>query len=258
MTANDRFRVWNGVYASFADAPGNNSVFEQDIWLGKVKDRARAALSMSHSDAAIAPVAETRDYALPVVAALVARPGSALRILDFGGGLATSFLPLAEMLPAGQELDFTIVENEAVCKIGRDLLSGDSRVRFRSDIPGADDRFDVVHFGSSLHYVDQWVEVLARLVALKPGYLLFSDLPAADNDSFVTAQTFHGARIPVRFWNLGEFMKQVESLGYRLLLKARYRGSFLSGKEEPPTEDFDVRHRLRYFSQLVFATKTHS
>lgn len=258
MIADNRSKVWEGVYESFADVRGDNGVFEQDVWLGKVKDRARAALEMSRSDAAIAPVGETSDYALPVVAALAARRGATLRILDFGGGLATSFIPLVKMLPPDQPLEFVIVENERVCSAGRELLSADARIRFRSDIPGAGEPFDIAHCGSSIHYVDEWVEVLNRLVSLKPRFLLFSDLPAADNDTFVTAQVFYGTYIPVRFWNLTEFVKLVENLDYRLLLKARYRGSFLGEQKEPPTEHFDPTHRLRYFSQLVFAAKTQS
>jgi putative methyltransferase (TIGR04325 family) len=258
VTGKEEFKVWEGVYASFAEAQGDHGIFEQSVWLDKVKDRARLALAASRSNDAIAPVAETRDYALPVVAALAARSGATLRVLDFGGGLASSFIPLVKMLPAGQTLEFVIVENEAICRAGRDLLRSDSRVRFRSDIPDVGERFDIVHCGSSIHYVDNWSGLLARLVALKPEYLLFADLPAADNRTLVTAQRFHGSRIPVRFWNLNEFIVQVESAGYRLLLKARYRGSFLDEHAAPPTKHFDPLQRLCYFSQLIFAANTKS
>ena len=256
MTTNERFKVWEGVYKSFSEVPGNAKVFGENIWLQKVEDRARIALLAAQSDKAIAPVAETHDYALPVVAALAARRGKALRILDFGGGLASSYIPLVKMLPTEQELDFVIVENEAICEVGRELLVSDNRVSFISQLPNSRERFDIVHCGSSLHYVDDWSEFLERAISLCPTYLLFSDLPAADNRTLVTAQMYHGARIPVRFWNLNEFITKVESLGYCLLLKARYRGSFLDDKEGVPTEHFELSDRLSYFSQLVFQSKT--
>ena len=113
-----QIRIWEGVFDSFAEAGGEETVFEGDVWLNKINARARAALASSESECAIPPVAETRDYALPYVAALVARPGQALRILDFGGGMATSYLPLVEMLPPDQPLQYVIVENEAVCRAG--------------------------------------------------------------------------------------------------------------------------------------------
>jgi putative methyltransferase (TIGR04325 family) len=256
MTVGQGFKIWEGVYQSFSEARGDVGVFEQGIWLEKVKERARSALSASRSDEAIPPVAETRDYALPLVAALAARNGETLRILDFGGGLASSFIPLVNMLPADQALEFVIVENEAVCQAGRDLLAADKRVQFVSTLPGAGERFDIVHCGSSLHYVDDWNGLLARLAALNTRYLVFADLPAADNLTLVTAQMFHGARSPVRFWNLNEFSAKVESLGYRLLFKARYRGSFLGEKDGPPTGHFEPSHRLCYFSQRVFQRVT--
>ncbi len=248
----DRRNIWDGVYSSFAEARGDSGVFEQDIWLDKVTGRARALLSLSEGPDSIAPIAETREYFLPVIAAMAARPGETLRVLDFGGGLASSYIPLAGMLPANQELKFVIVENESVCKAGREMFADDARAEFCAEIPDASEKFDIVHCGSSLHYVDDWKAVLARLCAFKPNYFVLADLPAADNKTFVTAQLYHGARIPVRFWNLGEFIAQVESLDYHLVFKSRYRGSYLGEKEGPSTENFDTPYRLRYFSQLVF------
>ena len=150
MTGDKDLKIWEGIYQSFADARGDTGVFEQNVWLEKVMDRARSALTASRGDVSIAPVAETREYALPFIAAVAAQRGVRLRILDFGGGLGSSFIPLVKMLPTGQELEFVIVENEAICKAGDELFANDSRVRFRSDIPPSDEHYEIVHCGSSI------------------------------------------------------------------------------------------------------------
>ncbi len=66
-------RFWDGVFGSFAEAGGENNVFEGDVWLRKINARAQEALASSRSQCAIPPVAETRDYALPYVAAMALR-----------------------------------------------------------------------------------------------------------------------------------------------------------------------------------------
>jgi putative methyltransferase (TIGR04325 family) len=252
MAISEQPQLWEGVYGSFAEARGDGTVFRSETWLTKLAERARVALARAASDDAIAPVAVTHDYALPYVAALAAKPEKMLRVLDFGGGLGASFLPLVGMLPEGQPLDYVIVENESVGKLGRRMFADDRRVSFRTDIPATGECFDIVHCGSSLHYVDNWLEALAQFVDLQPTYLVISDLPAADNRTFVTAQQFHGRRIPVHFWNLREFVASAEAVGFELALKARFVGYHDAAGGVARFSHFGPEYRLDYFSQLIF------
>jgi putative methyltransferase (TIGR04325 family) len=255
MEINEQSNVWEGVYGSFSHAAGDEDVFMGAVWLEKMADRARRLLAESVANASIAPVAVTTDYALPYVAALAAH-GGPLRILDFGGGVGTSFLPLVKMLPPGLDLHFTVAENAAVCKLGREVFQNEPRIRFIEHIRDETGPYDIVHCGSSLHYVNDWVELLNRFVELEPRYMIFADLPAADNQTFVTAQLFHGRRIPVRFWNLEEFCSVVGGWGYQVLLKARYRGYYTQPGAGLPTGNFDMDHKLDYVSQLIFRSSS--
>lgn len=238
--------VWEGVFTSFAASAGESTVFDGDIWIGKVVERARETIRAS-TGGAIPPIASTTDYALPFVASLAEPSGRGLRILDFGGGVGTSYVQLAAMLPRGRIVDFTVVENPAVCAAGKDLFAAEESMHFRTAMPSPPERFDIVHFGSSLHYVEDWKGVVAAAAALQPEYILFADLPAAENRTFVTLQNFHGRRIPVHFWNAEEFVGYVEGLKYELRLRSRYRAD-----RTLSTANFDDEHRLGYTSQLIF------
>lgn len=248
----EKAKVWEGVYASFAEARAEHDVFEGATWLDKIEARARGLIALTQTPSTIAPVAVTSDYALPYVAALSARGDRPLRVLDFGGGAGTSFLPLVEMLPAQLPLEFHVIENEAVCKLGAELYAGDQRILFRDSLRDMNEVYDIVHCGSSLHYVDDWKGLLVRFAALRPQFMIFADLPAADNKTFVTVQLYYERRIPVRFWNLKEFCSFVESLGYEIVLKARYQGYYAQRGAELPTDHFEADHRLTYISQLIF------
>lgn len=254
MTKSESLNVWSGIFRTFSEAAAENTIFHDQIWLSKIRQRAERALAQMRVESAIPPAAFSRDYALPSVAALAAHPGEPLRILDFGGGLGASFPSLISMLPADQPVDFIVIENEAVCELGRDVFRGDPRIRFETEPPLPSQTVDIVHFGSSLHYVDDWLGLVERLLKLRPQYMLFADLPASDNATFVTAQNFHGRRIPVHFWNVTEFIAALEKLGARLLLKSRYYGYYRTTDSEIDLKNFPPQNRLRYFSQLVFRT----
>ncbi len=246
MTDKRPVHVWEGVFASFADAAGETTVFDGDVWVGKIVERAQQAIRDS-SCGAIPAIANTMDYAVPFVAVLATPKGCSLRILDFGGGMGTSYLQLRAMLPRERAVDFTVIENAAVCKAGAELFAAEKAMRFLTAMPVPPERFDIVHFGSSLHYVEDWEGVVVEAVALQPEYILFADLPAAANRTFVTLQNFHGQRIPVHFWNVEEFIGYIEELGYELILQSRYRGD-----RALSTANFDHEHRLTYTSQLIF------
>jgi putative methyltransferase (TIGR04325 family) len=246
------FRVWDGVYRTFAEAAADEVVFEGDVWLNKSVARASDAIANARSDASISPAMMTKDYVLPTVAATMAGEGRPLRILDFGGGLGTSFLPVISALPNNQQLKFVIVENPVLCAKGQALFGNDTRISFQTTLPETNTPFDIVHCGSSLHYVEDWKAMLVTFARLGASYIVLADLPAADNRTFVTAQAYYGKRIASWFWNFGDIVSTIEKLGYGLVFKARHRNAFLGPDADLPVGHFDVEHRLEYFSQVIF------
>jgi putative methyltransferase (TIGR04325 family) len=241
--------LWDGVYTTFAESGGDTRVHEECLWVDKAAQRARETLANAREDGSVPPLARTADYVLPVVAALQAREGRRLRILDFGGGIAASFHPLAACLPDDSVLDFHVVENAAVCRQAAEVLGADPRLHFYAEFPELD-AVDIVHAGSAIHYVDDWQGLLDRLCSYRAPHLILADVPAADvSSTFITTQLYYGRRIPVRFWRLADLIAAVEQRGYQLKFRSRYVGWW----DSPPTGNFDDVHRLGYFSQFVFA-----
>ncbi len=239
-------QIWNGVFNTFKEANGEQDVFEDSIWIGKQVSQAKIAIEQAKNTETISKLALTSDYFLPVVASTIAQPNKTLRIMDFGGGLGTTFLPIKAMLPENQPLDFVVIENETICEWGKILFKDEKQITFLNRIP-IDEQFEMIHCGSSFHYVDDWMEYLRLFSIMLPKYLIFVDLPAGDIDTFVTIQNYYGREIPVRFWNLIEFIESVENFGFKLVMKARFNSKYVSHMN-----CFDEDHRLNYFSQLIF------
>lgn len=142
-------------------------------------------------------------------------------------------------------------KSEEVCKVGRQVLGTEPRIRFQSVLPDQG-HFDIVHCGSSIEYVDDWLGTLALLAGYAPAWMIFVNLPAADNKTFVTTQNYHGKRIPVRFWSFADFVSSVQALGYELVFKSRFRGSWREAFARMPTGHFEPAYRAEYFCQLAF------
>lgn len=239
--------IWSGVFSAFQEITGLKESLEGPVWLAEQIDQAERALEKIKTKDVISKLAETSDYVLPAIAAaLMSHRDEPLRILDFGGGLASSYLPMRAMLSDDLRMNFAIVENKEICEAGRNLFASDPQVTFLAEMPKGV-RFDIVHAGSSMHYVDDWIGLLGNFAELQPDILIFADLPAGDIDTFVTSQNYYGRKIPVRFWNIAEFIQNVEKTGYKLQLKSRYRTNYLDAMKF-----FDESYRLNYFAQLIF------
>ena len=230
--------IWDGIYRTFAEASGVRDAFAEDgTWLEKAVKRTTEGRSSQH---------ENFDVILPVVAALTNRP----RILDFGGAIGTGFLPIIASGTARNDIEFHVVEVAALVEAGRRIFADDPRIHFHTDIPAG--TFDIVHAGSSLQYVDDWTGMLRTFAARHPKILLFSDVPAGDIETFVTIQNYHGRQIPMRFWNVDEFVRAVESLGFALVYRARYVPNILGKRGPNPMDNFPPSHRLEYPCHLMF------
>jgi putative methyltransferase (TIGR04325 family) len=253
MPINEHSRVWEGVYHSFSEAGCEPGAFDGAVWHGKLRDRATSALAEAAMHKPIA-AATTVDDALPYLAAAcdAERP---IRILDFGGGAGLSYLALRSVLGSGRQLHFVVVESGTVCRLGASLFSSNPEISFVPSIPTSEP-FDIVHAGSSIHYVEDWRGTLAELCATGAKFLIFVDLPAGNIETFVTTQHYYGHKIPVWFWNVREFADCIEDQGFELILDAEYRGAYLETGSALPTRHFDDGYRLDSFRQLVFRRRS--
>lgn len=243
-------KIWEGIFDTFEEArvciEHENNVWNGNIWLQKQIISLTNVHKKYNNGLNISELAQSYDYQLPVLISSLWEEDKSLRILDFGGGLGSTYLYVKSLLNPQQELIYTIVENEEICKAGKEFYRNDSKIRFLHDLPKSE-FFDIIHLGSSMHYVDDWLSLLEKFKKMKPRYLLFSDLPAADIKSFVTLQNFAGNKIPVRFWNINEFVSSTSDLGFKLILKSRFVNKYIDS-----FQSFHKNHRLNYFSQLIF------
>jgi putative methyltransferase (TIGR04325 family) len=247
MQANNEFKIWEGVYASFSEArvdaagPG----FDGEIWRSRSLDSARACLAALKAGTRIPPLHTQRSTMLPPVAAMMLGERERLAVLDLGGGLGIGYMTLLESVPAAaHRIDYTIVEVSGICDTGRELFARDfGSIRFVTSPPeGA--RYDLVHCSSMLQYVEDWRGFLRSLGAMQAPYLLLSDIFAGDNPGFVSLQNYYGSRIEHWFLNYDELLAVLKDTGYELKMKTYVTARRLGVDEKLPMAHFPPSHRV--------------
>ncbi len=248
-----KFNIWEGVYASFAEAPAVGPGYEGVTW------RERSLRSARDAVAKLA-LGETLDYSLrqrnaimPVVVAMLLSRQQRVTVLDFGGGLGTAFPVLASAV--GDDIgrvDYRIVEVETICSAGRELFGGGTGPRFEPELPNSG-TFDVVQAASSLQYIEDWRGALGQLVGYRAQYLVLGDLLIGGFPSYATLQNYYESRIRSWFLNAKEFIGEVERHGYKLALRAECDTRILGVDGPLPMENFPPHLRVARTSHLLFA-----
>lgn len=255
MAPEQTFNIWEGVYGEWCEALRVGDAFNSDKWLSDQAAHVGAQIAGLGGNS-IAACAVSRDYVLPLVAAFALQAGPPPRILDFGGGMASSYPLVMGAVPGSENIEFHVLESPGICNRGRAELSSRTNLIFHSEMPPADMYFDIVHAGRSMQYVDDWRGLLAAFAQRKARYIALAGLLAGDIKSFVTTQNYYGCKIPVRFLNRDEVIRAVEDLGYRLIYKALHLSKRL-GREGPLSmENFPAENRLEHPCQLLFQEKS--
>ena len=141
-------------------------------------------------------------------------------VLDVGGGLGVSFIDLMFSLP-GKPVSMTVMELPETAARGRELFRDCKGISFIDTFPGPAAKFDVIYFGSSLQYFEDYRGILEQAMDLKPGLVVIADTTMGEGATFVAAQVNMANRvIPRMVFNLPEVVGLFVSKGFGLLHKS--------------------------------------
>lgn len=226
-----QYETFRGVYQDFRDVPAHGTGFNGSFWVQSEEQALGKALESSRRDGFVTKQTKNVDL-LSVLGGIEGarrRKGSAkkqpLRILDFGGGLASSYVATRGNLPLDVPLEYHVIETPAVCIAGQAAFSGNPRVLFHTveAPPTPATRFDIVYIRTALQYVEDWKALIRLLTNYQPRWFLFISLLLVDTTTFATAQiNVRGSSIPCWFVNEMEFDQLVTSLGFTRVFQSFY------------------------------------
>lgn len=243
--------IWEGIYSGFSEVPATGRGHEGATWAAKSLEKIRGLLLLRRRGA-IPRVPEYSSSLLPLLSALVLAARGKVTVLDFGGGLGFTYIPVVEAVADDPSVAYHIVETPGICEAGKEVFADDPRIQFHRVLPTSVARVDIVHFGSSLQYIDDWRGLIRDCCRYEPAYFMFTDLTAGDIPSYVTAQNYYDAKMPARFFNLDELCDAMQANGFPLIFRSRFKGTYFGKVQELPQENLPERFRLGDTCGLVF------
>lgn len=245
--------IWEGVYESFKEVPAIGPGFRGEEWIKNSLEKIKTLRDAANENKTVPTVTSYRESILPVIASTVYKEFRRARVLDFGGGIGFTFYQVARSLPKMDNFEYHIVEMKQVCEAGQEFFKDEKNIFFHSRLPNDIGKVDIVHMGSSLHYIEHWRETLTRLCEYTPRYFLFTDLTAGDIPTYASSQEYYGSRIPIWFFNVDEIVDAMSGEGWELIFKSTYTSKILGVEQPYPQDNFEDMYKLGYPCILLFA-----
>ena len=189
--------TYSGPFRTWADAVRSTAGYADKAILARVTaatESVLAGLADYEQDGMPMHGTPPPGHALPSL--LAAARGGALRVVDFGGGLASHYLRWRPLLEGLDEIEWCVVEQPHFVEAGRRLFSGVPQVRFVSDIEKARAlRPDAVLASGVLQYLESPLDALHGLASLGARAVVLDRTPfSTDGRARILAQ-----RTPAKF-----------------------------------------------------------
>jgi putative methyltransferase (TIGR04325 family) len=156
------------------------------------------------------------DFAALFYLSQLVVPG--FRIFDFGGNTGVLFYSYQRRWTMPPDVQWMVCDVPAVIEAGRQFArtrpsEGLSFTSNFEDVAGA----DLLFTSGTLQYVPEtFAELLAKLGANKPRFILANRTALWDGPTFVTLQSLGPVVCPYRVQNRKEFVAGLEAQGYRV------------------------------------------
>lgn len=240
--------VWEGVYQKYRDVPVRGAGYEGDRLVQETFAYTKSVLAASRRASFIPTDVTGQHVFLPMLVSTFQR--DEVRILDFGGGMGVDYIHLTSSVPDLKHIDYHIVENSSMCKLGSHLFEDDPQVHFHSSLPTDLATVDIIYICTALQYIEDYPALLKDLCNYHPEYFLFVKLAAGEIPTYVSSQrNLRNAVVGHWFINIKEIESLMSSNGYILIYKSAL-------EREYNQENFPAKYRLKRHCNLLFRRLT--
>lgn len=145
-----------------------------------------------------------------------------LKILDIGGGFGETYLHVKRSTKC--TIRYDIIELDKTVEAGAAIFSHDHDLNFYTLEKYSTNKYDLVYFGSSLQYFENWREIIRIALVSDPKFVLISDTTVGEVPTFVCAQVNDSRTIIPRWvFNIKDLDILFSTFGYiRVLRTSNY------------------------------------
>lgn len=242
----------SGVYESPLDIP-NQDQWEGELWHKQQLAALKVATEQPHS---YLPRI-LHPYDLTALYLNQLSRTDRISVLDFGGagGFVYYHLRRGGGLLHPENVDWTVVDAERLCKLGESQRVAGDLISFAAEIPSGRS-FDVIHVSSVFQYINDIDGILKDLAKTHPKHLVFTRLFGGDtNPEYFSKNYAFGRYCPLHVFNIRELERAVHDLGFVTV----YRSVNIHEQISPSAyHAVPISHQIQNTSHLFFTRQDGS
>lgn len=243
-------KTFEGIFTNFKDissglkrrASYNSKESEQEEFVNAKKYRK----AFDNAKLGIAPDPTDRYTLLCSVSSTL--PNQSISILDVGGGAGHALSYLTYSCQT-KKINLAIYELPVVVSAGRVAFRGIENIHFEDNLNAIKSPIDIVFFGSSFQYFEDYQLLLHQIKALSPKILIIIYTPMTNAPTFITAQVNMQNRvIPTRITNYQGLINFLKKLEFEIIYRS-------TSKTKAHFRNFTYPQSASSFYDLMFVIK---
>ena len=217
---------YTGPFASWCEASNNASGYDTDEIFNKVSKSAymvEKGLAKYERDGVLF---HERDYDRELLAYIIAAipsKGQVINVLDYGGGLGSTFYKNKDFFSDNCiSCEWNVIEQKRFVEFGKKNLECEN-LKFCYSLKDVmfKKKFDFILFGSSIQYIQDNMEILTECMSLGAKYICLNKTPIGIGSIIVerVKEPIYNAQYPMEIFEEDTLLKVFETNGYVLIDK---------------------------------------
>ena len=216
---------WKGNYKTWKEAQNLSTGYDDD----KILQAVRASLLKVKTSEAVyerdSVIFDEIQYFWPLLAGLMfcsAKMGGALKVLDFGGSLGSTYYQNKKFLDKFNDVSWSVVEQKHFVDVGKKDFE-DDRLKFFNTVDecAQQENPNILILSSVLQYIEKPYESLDDILKNNFEYILIDRTPFSKNNEKIKLQVvppfIHEANYPCWFFDELKFITYFESNKYNIV-----------------------------------------
>ena len=145
---------------------------------------------------------------------------STSNIVDIGGGSGLTFFKFLPYFKNADNVNYNVVDYGKIAIVGKEFskkVNQDFNLSFYDDLalmPKFD--IDIIFLSSAIQFIYEYEYFIIDLIKHSPKYIIITQLPVGNFDTYFTAENQHGYITPRIMFNYNEFVDIFKRTGYLL------------------------------------------
>lgn len=183
-------KTFEGVYGHVSDVKATS--YDSQESLNEVFEYTKEKFSWYQDKRALPTSSPLSPIAnlLPLLVSIIGEKKDKVSILDFGGGMGTSYIDCLCSLNSMNEnnIDYSVADLEKTIERGRKIFPINFNIDFYDHISSNFKQVDIVYLGSVLQYIPEYKQLIRHLTELAPHYIFLANHFMGKAPTFATMQ----------------------------------------------------------------------